>query len=123
MIPMDLYTDIVVVIPNLLGFVITGFTILYGLQGIILERITQNANDGNTPFHVISACFSLTCVAMLLTLILAIIFKNITIHNTCCEKLCFFITLFLTEISFLSTINIIYHLFALRTLFSPLKHK
>lgn len=123
MMPTKMYSDIVNIFPNLLGFVITGFTILYGLQGVILERLTHKANDGETPFHVISAYFSLTCVSMLLTLILAILFKNITINNPCCEKLCFFITLCLMEISFLSTINIIFHLFALRTFFSPKKHK
>lgn len=118
--PVCLCKHLIEIIPNLLGFMMTGFTILYGVQGIVLKRIEQKADDGNNPFHVISASFSLSILSLFITLVLSVIFKLVLNSNPCCESLCLFVTIVLSIMSVTSTINTIFHLFSMRTHFSPI---
>ena len=121
--PCVFYAEMVNVIPNILGFTITGLAILYGLEGIPLQRTTETASDGNNPFHVISASFSLTCISLLATFILSLLLKHIPFQNHCLACLFFNITLFLAIVSVLSLFNTIIHLFSMRTQITPMNHK
>lgn len=119
--PVCLYTHLIQVVPTLLGFVMTGFTILYGVQGIVLQRLSQKADDGQRPFYVISAYFSLATLSLFITLVCSLIFKLKIISDIGCESLCLFITMIFSTISVTSITNTVLHLFSMRTQFAPLK--
>ena len=121
--PHDFYAEMVNVIPDILGFSIAGMAILYGLGGLSLQRTTETASDGNNPFHVISASFSLACFSLLVTFILSLLLKHILIQNPCIVNLWFYITTISAIVSMLSLFNIIFHLFSMRTQIAPMKHK
>lgn len=116
------YGKVTEIVPDLLGFVMSGYTILYGFQGIILKRLNEKANDGNHPFHVISASFALTCISLLATLIMSL-FPSFVIfpYQHCgCGNLYFFITVFFAVVSVVSLFNTILHLFSMRTQICPI---
>lgn len=117
--PACLYKHINEIVPNLLGFMMTGLTIIYGVQGIVLKRLEKKADDGQIPFHVISASFSLSILSLFITLVLSVVFDAFINNNPCCESLCLFVTIVFSIISVTSTINTIIHLFSMRTQFSP----
>ena len=121
--PACLYKHIIDIVPNLLGFMMTGLTIIYGVQGIVHKRLEMKADDGQIPFHVISASFSLSIFSLFITLVLSVVFDVFIRHNSCCESLCLFVTIVFFIISVTSTINTIFHLFSMRTQISPIIKK
>lgn len=118
--PACLYKNINEIVPNLLGFMMTGLTIIYGVQGIVHKRLEKKADDGQIPFHVISASFSLSILSLFITLMFSVVFDAFIRHNPCCESLCLSVTIVFSIISVTSTINSIFHLFSMRTQISPI---
>ena len=116
------YEKVTDVVPDLLGFVMSGYAILYGVQGIILKRLNEKADDGMHPFHVISASFALTCLSLLVTLIMSLLPSFVSFSNLHCDcgSLYFFITLFSAIVSTFSLFNTILHLFSMRTQICPI---
>lgn len=116
------YKKVIDIVPDILGFVMSGYAILYGVQGIILKRLNEMADDGMHPFHVISASFALTCLSLLVTLIMSLLPSFVTFSNLHCDcgSLYFFITLFSAIVSTISLFNTILHLFSMRTQICPI---
>lgn len=116
------YEKVIAIVPDLLGFVMSGYTILYGFQGIILKRLNEKANDGYHPFHVISASFALTCISLLATLIMSLLpsFVIFPYLHCGCGNLYFFITVIFAVVSVISLLSTILHLFSMRTQICPL---
>ena len=114
------YQKVTSIVPDLLGFVMSGYTILYGIQGVVLKRLNIRANDGNQPFHVISASFALTCLSLLATLIMAFLLSFIKVPICGCGRFYFFVTACFAIISVVSICNTILHLFSIRTQISPI---
>lgn len=115
------YKKVTDIVPDILGFVMSGYAILYGVQGIILKRLNEMADDGMHPFHVISASFALTCLSLLVTLIMSLLpsFVIVPILHCGCGKLYFCIAVFFAIVSVISLFNTILHLFSMRTQICP----
>lgn len=96
------------VIPSLLGFSITAYTVLFALPSPIQKRL-QYKVKGKKPFEVLHASFVFGLIIQCLTLIFAFvseIWMYIGLRNICCSGLLF---------SILWTINIALHLYSTRT--------
>lgn len=102
-------------IPTILGFVMTGLTIIMGLNGKYRKRLSEKANDGATPIKVIIASFVSCFVFLIITFLLSTIIEGIVFE--CCRYKYFLGSLLVFCIleSALLLINVVFHLFATST--------
>lgn len=122
---LQLCEDILVLCSCVLGFTITGFSIILSLNNDTLERLTIIPKIPNrwwkcfikkksTPYDILCASFSSTCFILLLTIIVTIFYKNIpTPLNT--NNWCFTFIQVLSIISVLFVFDLILHLYAIST--------
>ncbi len=122
---LQLCEDIIVMCSCVLGFTITGFSIILSLNNNTLERLTIIPKIPNrwwkcftkkksTPYDILCASFSSTCFILLLTIIVTIFYKNIpTPLNT--NNWCFTFIQVLSIISVLFVFDLILHLYAVST--------
>lgn len=101
-------------IPTLMGFIIAGMAIIMGSSEKILNRLSEEANDGEIPLRVIIANFSI-CL-LFLTILFLLVLINIGIQMIdCSHKIVGFLIVFFTLEFVLSIINVILHLFSTST--------
>lgn len=93
------------IVPNLLGFSIASYTVLFGINA----NICIKADDGEEPFEVLHASFVFGLMIEILALILDIMLK--CVYNPVVNFTLSFILFF----SIIWTLNMILHLYALRT--------
>lgn len=111
-------SDLINTIPELLGFLMAGLTIVMGLSDSTQRRLSLRANDGHKPIKVITASISLSFIILLLTLILSYIYNNVEFCNNGCKRMWGAFVLCGVAISALSLFHVIFHLFATSTFLS-----
>lgn len=102
-------------VPTILGFVVTGLTIIMGLNTKYLSRLSETANDGEIPIRAIVASFVSCFVFLIITYLLSIFFKGIMIDCIGYRQLLGSLLIFCILESALLLINVIFHLFATNT--------
>ncbi len=102
-------------IPTILGFVMTGLTIIMGLNSKYIKRLSERANDGKTPIRVIIASFVSCFVFLIITYLLSLFLKGIVLECNGCQNLLGSLLLFCTIESALLLIHVVFHLFATST--------
>lgn len=100
--------QIVNVMPTLMGFLITGLAIIMGLNGELLKRLSETADDGEIPLMVIVACFVVCFGFLLLSFSLSLFYIFIDFKCKCIG----FLTLYCVLESILSLYHVILHLFS-----------
>ena len=101
------------VLPSLLGFSITVYTVLFNLNDSIIDRLKKKADDGRFPYEVLHATFLFGILIQGVVLILGI-FAN-SIVRCLPKELVAFICWFALIFIIVWTINMVLHLYALRT--------
>lgn len=101
------------VLPSLLGFSITIYTVLFGINDTIRNRLQQKASDGKIPIEVLHSTFILGIIIQGVALILGM-FVDIIAHllsKSITGSICCFILTFII----LWTLNTVFHLYSFRT--------
>lgn len=122
---LELCGDILVMCSCVLGFSITGFSVILALNKDTLERLTIKPKIPNrwwkffvkkksTPYDILCASFSFTCFILLLTIIVVIIYKNMP-APLYTNNWCFVFIQALAIISALFVFDLVFHLYAVST--------
>ena len=117
--------DILVMCSCVLGFSITGFSVILSLNNDTLERLTNTPKIPNrwwkcfikkksTPYDILCASFSSTCFILLFTIIVVIFYKNMPTSLYIYNWYFTFIQA-LSIISVLFVFDLILHLYAVST--------
>lgn len=111
---MDEISDLLCSIqPNLLGFSIAAYTILFGFDEALCRRLKNKAHDNKIPFEVLHASFTFGIVFQGFSLIVGLL-SNVLL-KCMNEKLAISICWFLLFFSIIWTINMILYFYAART--------
>lgn len=94
---------------TILGFIITGYTIVIGCSSTVIKRLSTKANDGKIPFDAICASFSFNLIFTLLTISSSLLYELLKLN------LIYYITLILLVVSISLLFDLVFHLFAFRT--------
>lgn len=101
------------VLPNLLGFSITVYAILFGLNDIVRKNLQQEATDKKIPFEVLHATFAFGIIIQAVILILGIL--SFTLIQFIPKVIVGFISWILLSFIILWTIHTVLYLYSLRT--------
>ena len=101
------------ILPSLLGFTIAVYTILFGFNETICKRLKKEALDGKVPFEVLHASFVFGLVIQGFSLIVGLLADVMPkcMNTNLAISICWFLLFF----SIVWTINMVLHLYALRT--------
>lgn len=122
---LELCGDILIMCSCVLGFSITGFSVILSLNKHTLERLTDIPNIPNrwwkifikkksNPYDILCASFSSTCFILLLTIIIVILYKNMP-DPSYMRNWLFVLIQVLSIISVLLVFDLILHLYAVST--------
>lgn len=122
---LEICGDILVMCSCVLGFSITGFSVILALNNNTLERLTIKPKIANrwwncfvkkksTPYDILCASFSFTCFILLLTIIVVILYKNMPVLLYT-NNWCFVFIQALSIISALFVFDLVFHLYAVST--------
>ena len=101
------------VLPSLLGFSITVYAILFGINDTVQNRLLQKASDEKIPFEVLHATFVFGILIQGFTLILyTLLYTTIQFIS---PKIVGGVSCSLLSLIILWAINTVLHLYALRT--------
>ena len=122
---LELCGDILIMCSCVLGFSITGFSVILSLNIDTIERLSVIPNKPNrwwkvlikkksNPYDILCASFSSTCFILLLTIIIVILFKNMP-DPSYMRNWLFILIQVLSIISVLLVFDLILHLYAVST--------
>ena len=101
------------VLPSLLGFSITVYAILFGINDTVRNKLQQKASDGKIPIEVLHSTFVLGIIIQGFTLIIYIL--SYTKTQFICPQIAGGLSCFMLSFIILWTINTVLHLYTLRT--------
>lgn len=101
------------ILPSLLGITIAVYTILFSLDDSICRKLNNIASDEKNPYEVLHATFVFGLIVQCFSLIWGLLMEviEICIGKTATKSLCWFLLFF----SIIWTINMVLHLYTLRT--------
>ena len=117
--------DILILCSCILGFSIAGFSVILSLNNDALSRLSILPTIPNkwwkvfvrkksTPYDILCASFSSTCIILLLTIIVVIIYKNMPCHSDSYNWL-FVVIKFFSLLSALLVFDLTIHLYTVST--------
>jgi len=109
----ELKSVVYTLLPNLIGFSLTIYVVLFGLSSLIIERLKEKSDDRKIPFEVLHATFVGGFLSQFLTLFITFILDMSKCNVSICwvnVSICF-----LLSFSLIWLINMIFHLYSLRT--------
>lgn len=109
----ELKCVIYTLLPNLIGFSLTIYVVLFGISSLIIERLKEKSDDNKIPFEVLHATFMGGFLFQILTLFITFILDITKCDISICwinVSICF-----LLSFSLIWLINMILHLYSLRT--------
>ena len=129
----ELCGDILTFSSCVLGFAITGFSIVLTIDKGTIDELSQSFIEHrkrleklliskSNPFDILCASFSLSCLFLLLTIIIVIIYRNIPSTTLASDWLFVFIQA-LTISSSLFVFDLLMHLYAVSTYLNKNHHK
>lgn len=129
----ELCGDILTFGSCVLGFAITGFSIVLTIDKDTIDELSQPFEEHrkwlgkllitkSNPFDILCASFSLSCIFLLLTIIIVIIFKNIP-NTTFAPNWLFVFIQALTISSSLFVFDLLMHLYVVSTYLNKNHHK
>lgn len=129
----ELCGDILTFSSCVLGFAITGFSIVLTIDKDTIDELSQSFEihgkwlekkllTKSNPFDILCASFSLSCLFLLLTIIIVIIYKNIP-STTLAPNWLFVFIQTLTISSSLFVFDLLMHLYAVSTYLNKNHHK
>ena len=101
------------VLPSLLGFSITVYAILFGINDTVRDKLLQKASDGKIPIEVLHATFVFGIIIQGFILIIYILLY--TKIQFIFPKIAGGLSCFMLSFIILWTINTVLHLYTLRT--------
>ena len=121
----ELCGDILAICSCVLGFSITGFSVILALNKETLERLTIKPKIPNqwwkcfvkkksSPYDILCASFSFTCFFLLLTIIVVVLYKNMLAPlytNNCYFAIIQVLSIFSTLLVF----DLVFHLYSVST--------
>lgn len=99
--------------PNLMGFSLTMYVVLFGVEGFIIERLKIKADDNKIPYEVIHSTLIGGFIFQFLTLFVAFILDVTCLAIDVCWlkiPICFMLIF-----SLIWLVNMAFHLYSLRT--------
>lgn len=118
----NLCNDLITVCSCVLGFVITGYSVILTLNDSIVEKLSERYKHKNdcclysksNPYDILCSSFSLCCILLIVTIIVTLLYKN---HPSEINSMDwgFMAVKFLFLMSVLMIIDIVLHLYSTST--------
>lgn len=125
----NLCSDIITICSCILGFVITGYSVILTLNECVVEKLSKKYKQKKecclfsktNPYDILCSSFSICSIILVATIIVTLLYKNHPYGN-CSMDWVFIVVRFLFVLSVLMIIDIICHLYSISTYLNK-KHR